>query len=179
MFLKDRKGRSGALNKEIHFIKNDIVKISESVIREMKHKAAQNHSGKIRYCLHESEEASMQEMLFVVPDFGYARPHMHKEVAESHVIIDGEGYCLLFTSDGDIMECFKVSRNDNFIYRIQKGIFHMVMPVAKQIVIYEVREGRFDNSTNIFPEWAPRENEEYQVKQYKNNLLKWIQGRGI
>lgn len=160
-------------------MKGDIVRIDNFALKELKCRALQNSSGKFRYCFHENEEAGMQEMLFVMPDFGYARPHMHKETAESHVIIDGEGYCVLFNSKGDIIECFKVSRYDNFIYRIQKGIFHMIIPITKQIVIYEIREGRFDNSTNTFPEWAPQENEEIKIEQYKNDLRKWIHGRDI
>lgn len=146
------------------------------MIQSMKEEADKNTSGKLRFCFHESENANMQEMLFVVPSHGYARPHMHREVAESHVIIEGEGYCVLFDDSGEIIDKFRVSRKDKFIYRISKGIWHMVIPVSKQMVIYETREGRFDSQTNVFPEWAPREDEIEQVKKYKENLMLRIGG---
>lgn len=164
------------MNNEVQFLKDEIIRIDDDIIRKMKDKASQNDSGKFRYCFHESENANMQEMLFVIADTGYARPHMHEKAAESHVIIDGEGYCVLFDSSGKIRQKFKVSRKEHFIYRIQKGIWHMVIPISKQMVIYEVREGRFDNCTNIFPDWAPKEDEKEKVELYKKNLIKRIGG---
>lgn len=163
------------MKKEVYFIKDDVINVDASMLHDMKQKAAQNLSGKVRYCFHESEEAAVQEMLFVIPDFGYTRPHMHKDAAESHVILDGEGYCVLFDDLGNIVESFRISPKSNFMYRIQKGIWHMVLPLSNQMVIYEVREGKFDNSTNTFPKWAPHENEKGMVRQYKNNLMKQIQ----
>ena len=164
------------MNKEVQFIGEDIVKIDKETIRNMKLKADKNASGKLRYCFHESENADMQEMLFVVPCDGYARPHMHENVAESHVLIDGEGYCVLFGEEGNIIDNFKVSKEDKFIYRIKKGIWHMVIPISKQMVIYEIREGKFDNYTSIFPEWAPKENEAEKVMQFKKKILERIGG---
>ena len=162
------------MKKEVYFVKDDVVKVDVSMLQEMKQIAAQNLSGKVRYCFHECEEAAMQEMLFVIPDFGYTRPHMHKDAAESHVILDGEGYCILFDLQGGIMDYFKVSKNNYFTYRIQKEIFHMVIPVTKQMVIYEIREGKFDKNTNIYAEWAPKEYEEKEIQQYKAQLLQRI-----
>lgn len=162
------------MKKEVYFIKDNVVKVDASMLQEMKQIAAQNLSGKVRYCFHECEEAAMQEMLFVIPDFGYARPHMHKDAAESHVILDGEGYCILFDLQGDIMDYFKVSPNNYFTYRIQKEIFHMVIPVTTQMVIYEIREGKFEKNTNIYAEWAPKEYEKKEIQQYKAKLLQTI-----
>ena len=52
----------------------------------------------------------------------------------------------------------------------------MVIPISKQMVIYEIREGKFDNYTNIFPEWAPKENEAEKVMQFKKKILERIGG---
>ncbi len=159
------------MKNEILFLKENIIKVDESVIENMRQKANQSESGKFRYCFHENEDAGMQEMLFVVPKSGYARPHMHKEVAESHVVISGEGTCIVFDDAGNILEHFQVSHKKNFLYRIQKGLWHMVMPLSQQMVIYEVREGKFDKNTNIFPEWAPKENETEKVKHFKQDII--------
>ncbi len=164
------------MNNEVIFLKEPIIRVNEDVIQKMKNSAKENVSGKIRYCFHESENANMQEMLFVVSNTGYLRPHMHKGVAESHVVVDGEGYCILFDKFGSVMEAFRVSTKDNFIYRIQKGIWHMVIPVSEQMVIYEIREGKFDSNTNIFPEWSPKEGDVEKIEQYKQNLINEIGG---
>ena len=164
------------MNGEVIFLKDRIIKINKDVLQNMKNKALRNFSGKIRYCVHDKEDAGMQEMLFVIPREGYARPHMHEDVAESHVIVEGEGYCILFDDTGDILDSFKVSPEYNFIYRISKQIWHMVIPISKQMVIYEVREGKFTDGTNIFPEWAPEEKEKEKIKKYRADLLKQIGG---
>lgn len=165
------------MNNEVSFIKEQVIKINASVIQEIRNKASENSSGKFRYCFHESEEASMQEMLFVVPKAGYARPHMHKDAAETHLIVEGEGYCILFDSCGNIESYFRISKADYFIYRIQKGIFHMVIPITRQLVIYEVREGKFDENTNIYAEWAPKEYAKEQIAQFKLGILQEIGGK--
>lgn len=162
------------MGKDVLFVKDKIIKFDSLAIQSIKQQAALNLSGKMRYCFHENEEAEMQEMLFVVPRTGYARPHMHKDVAESHVIIDGEGYCIVFNDFGDIQDYFRVSPQHNFLYRISRKMWHMVVPISEQLVIYEIREGKFNNDTNIFPEWAPEENEIEKVKQYKQNLFAQI-----
>ena len=164
------------MNKEVCFLKDEIIKFDRNRIEEMKYKAGENSSGKFRYCLHENENAGMQEMLFVISNTGYARPHMHKESAESQVVIEGEGYCVLFDTAGNVTESFKISPRENFIYRIQKGKRHMTLPLSNQMIIYEVREGKFTDSTNIFPEWAPNEDEIEEVNEYKENLLRQLGG---
>ncbi len=158
------------------FLKDKVIRIDESVVEEMKYNAGKNLLGKFRYCFHENENAGMQEMLFVISNTGYARPHMHKNAAESQIVISGEGYCILFDMLGDIIETFKVSPKDNFIYRIQKEIWHMLLPISEQMVIYEVREGIFNSNTNIYPQWAPKEDEIEQVRQYKQKLLNRVKG---
>lgn len=170
------KMRNQELNKEVQFLRESIIKVDDDMIIDMKKKAGNNPSGKLRYCFHKDENAGMQEMLFVMPRAGYARPHMHKDVAESHVIIEGEGICVLFTASGDVVEGFKISPEDKLLYRIQEGIYHMVIPVSEQMVIYEVREGKFDSGTNIFPDWAPREDEVDNIKRFRQNLLEKIGG---
>lgn len=162
------------MSDEVLFIKDRVIKVDNIMVQGIKKQAISKPSGKMRYCFHENENAGMQEMLFVIPKTGYARPHMHKNVAESHVVIDGEGYCVLFDDTGDIMDSFKISPKHKFIYHISKEIWHMIVPISDQMVIYEIREGNFNSSTNIFPEWAPKENEIDKIKKYKQDILKRV-----
>lgn len=164
------------MSAEIQFIKKDLIKIDNSAIQELQEKAKCNDSGKHRYCFHENEDAQLQEMLFVIPSGWYARPHKHERAAESQVVIDGEGYFILFDESGNVTESFKISPRENFIYRIQKGIWHTVLPVSDQMVIYEIRAGKFDSSTSTFAEWAPKEDQKEEIRYYMQELLKKVGG---
>lgn len=164
------------MSREVEFWRDDIIKIDATVIDAMKSKANQNPSGKFRYCFHKDESALMQEMLFVISREGYARPHKHLDVAESHVVIEGEGYCVLFDDVGCVVDCFTISKHSNFLYRVQCGIWHMVIPTTEQLVIYEIREGCFDANTNIFPDWAPSTDED-EIKDYKQRIMEQIETR--
>lgn len=164
------------MQSEVQFIKKNIIKIDHDAIVELQDKAKYHDSGKHRYCFHENEDAQMQEMLFVIPDGCYVRPHKHEKAAESQVVIAGEGYSILFDDWGNVTESFKISPKDNFIYRIQKGIWHTVLPVSEQMVIYEIREGKFNNKTNIFAEWAPKEDQKEEIRNYMQELLKQAGG---
>ena len=124
----------------LQFIRQELIKMDSNAVVELKNKARQNDSGKHRYCFHENENAEMQEMLFVLPHEWYTRPHKHEHAAESQVVIEGEGYFILFDEWGNVSETFKISPQNNFIYRIQKGLWHMVLPISEQMVIYEIRE---------------------------------------
>lgn len=163
-------------NGEVQFWKDDVIKVDTSVIDEMKMKATQNASRKFRYCFHKDESAGMQEMLFVISCEGYARPHKHVNVAESHVVIEGEGWCVLFNDEGKIMDLFTVSKKSHFLYRIESGIWHMVIPMTEQMVIYEIREGAFDCNTNIFPDWAPG-TDENEIQNFKKKVIEQIKMR--
>lgn len=162
------------MNNEVVFLKDKLIRIDKDVIMEMKSMAGRNSSGKFRYCLHESESAGMQEMIFVISDTVYARPHMHRNAAETQIVLDGEGYCVLFDRSGNITETFNISPCDNFIYRIQREVYHMVISISEKMVLYEVREGTFNIDTNIFPKWAPKEEEVEKVRQYRKWLLRQL-----
>lgn len=161
---------------EVQFWKEKVIKVNNQIVNKMKEIASINESGKFRYCLHESEQSGIQEMIFVIPQTGYARPHKHEKFAESQVILEGDGYCILFNDKGDIIDYFYISPSENFLYRIQAGIWHMLLPVSEQLVVYEVREGKFEKNTNIFPNWAPEQGNA-EIENYKNRILKTIRMR--
>ena len=163
------------MGEEVQFIRQELIKMDSNAVVELKNKARQNDSGKHRYCFHENENAEMQEMLFVLPHEWYTRPHKHEHAAESQVVIEGEGYFILFDEWGNVSETFKISPQNNFIYRIQKGLWHMVLPISEQMVIYEIRAGKF-HTTTVFAEWAPKENDQAGIKRYMEELIEILGG---
>ncbi len=157
---------------EVQFISGETVKICNHDIDIMKQNAQSNKTTKFRYCFHENEKAGMQEMLFLQGRDVYGKPHKHAEFAETQVLVEGKGVAVTFYENGDIKQCFKISLNDYRVWRFERNLYHMIVPLSEEIVIFEAREGQFKEGSNIFPEWMPTSKEEvdrlYQL--IKNKL---------
>ena len=141
------------MGKEVVFVKKSFFCLSEEEIDHMIAEAYNNETHKYRYCLHENENSGMQEMIFVQLDDVISRPHKHPYYAESQMILRGSALLMLMDEKGDIYERHIVSEQNNRIWRIDKDIYHVMVPTTPEIVIYEVREGRFDNGSNFYPSW--------------------------
>lgn len=163
--------------KDYEFLKNEIVKIDTAFIEELKNRAKNRESGKYRYCLHESEESNLQEMVFVIAKGQYNPPDKH-HFAETKIILDGEAWILLFEDNGDVKDTFRASAKDMRFCRVEKGIYHAIEPITDQVVIYEVREGKHTSKSNVYPEWAPRFNvTEEHIETYKKIIEKATNNR--
>lgn len=151
------------------FLKKEIIKIDEAFLQEIKKRARERPSGKYRYCLHASEDSSMQEMIIAIGSKDqYHPPDKHDYCAETKIILDGEAYIVLFEEDGGIRELFRVSPDALRSCRVEKGIYHAVWPISEQVVFYEVRAGQNRAGATVFPPWAPRDGvTSEQIRSYK------------
>lgn len=160
---------------EYKFLRKDLLKIDKQFIEDIKFKARKNASEKFMYCLHESEDSNMQEIVFAKSRNKYHRPDKHNNCAETKIVLDGEVWIILFEDNGAVKEAFKCSSDDVSFCRIEKGIFHAIIPITEQVVIYEVREGKFTKDMNIFPDWAPETEDDIEgVKRYKMLLSTYL-----
>ncbi len=148
---------------EVEFVSGEVVKINKNNIEIMKENARNNEISKFRYCFHKNENAGMQEMLFLQGKEVYGRPHKHIEFAETQVLIEGNGIAIIFDEKGKIKQCFKISLSDYRIWRFEKNVYHMLIPLSKEIIIFEAREGSFNAESSVFPEWEP--SNESAIKQ--------------
>lgn len=160
---------------EACFNQQEVVKVDEEVIRELKTKAKNNSSGKYRLCMHHSPQDSLHEM-FIVRGMGdYGRPEKHSHSTESHMIIEGILAIVIFTSQGEIQDYFELSGKKYYSYRIAPGIYHMSIPLTEQVVYYETKLGPFPNEGNTFADWAPEASETEKVSAYMRILKRKIQ----
>lgn len=163
------------MKKEVLFNQNNIVKIDERVINELKEKAKANANGKYRLCMHHSPQDSLHEMFVVRGKGDYGKPDKHLHTTESHTIIDGAMLVILFEENGQIKELFELSKEGYHTYRIDTNIYHMQIPLTEQVVYYEVKLGPFTEETNISPKWAPDPGDREQVAEFMKKLEKKIQ----
>lgn len=165
--IKSNDKKSVVFWKEKDFI------ISKQLLDDMKYEALHNGDNKFRYCFHENEEDSMHEMLFTNTRDCYFRPHCHNE-DEFQIVVDGKMYVIFFDKLGNIINVFKASKRKNNIYRINKEVWHMNLPITKTITIFEVKKGPFDKNSNSYPNWAPDNIENDKILVYKKEIQRKI-----
>ena len=157
------------------FNQDSLIKVDDKLIKEIKEKAKSGDSGRYRLCLQHSAQDCLHEMFIVRSRDDYGRPDMHLHTTESHTIVEGVMWVILFEENGEIREAFELSDKGYRTYRIDTGIYHMQIPVSDQVVYYEVKLGPFTQETNIFPEWAPQADDKENVDRYMKDLRKRVQ----
>ena len=105
------------INNEVEINQKDLFTIDKSWINRIKILAKNNHSGKYRTCIHNSEDDNVHEMLIVHCKNTYVRPHKHKRNGESLQFIEGTGTAIIFNNEGKIIT---VLINGIAIYLIEK-----------------------------------------------------------
>lgn len=165
------KGKKKKEKRNVVFWKDDKLVISSKILKRMKYNALHNGTNKFRYCFHQNEESPIHEMLFTNTRDCYFRPHRHDD-DELQIVISGKMYVIYFDDRGNIVEKFKASNKKNSIYRINKGQWHMNLPLSKTITIFEVKQGPFYQGSNHYPDWAPDGVEKKAVKKFLTRIQK-------
>ena len=161
---KNAKSLSYFFTTNKSFINTEILDImQDSVVKEKTN---------IRVSLHSSPDNLFHNMIIAQGDFTYNKPHKHVNKAETYHILYGEQLVVIFNDDGTISDKFLMSKEENMIYRFEKGIFHMTIPLTPCCIFHESKIGPFvREGDSIFASWAPNENES---QQFISNLLKGI-----
>ncbi|MDE7322306.1 MAG: WbuC family cupin fold metalloprotein [Lachnospiraceae bacterium] len=160
--MKNKKKREKG---NVVFWKDEKLVISSKILKEMRFNALHNGTDKFRYCFHKNENSLIHEMLFTNTKNAYFRPHCHDD-DELQVVISGKMYVIFFDDKGNIIDKFKASNKKNRIYRINKGQWHMNLPISRTITIFEVKQGPFNQGSNHYPAWAPDGVEKKAVKKF-------------
>jgi len=160
---------------KVIFNKDDIVKIDDKKIQELKHRAIRNPSGKTRFCLHKNIQESLHEMIIVLRKGIYVRPHKHKKKSESFHIIRGSFFVIIFDKNGKEIERILLSKKQsksNFLCRLDRNIWHMVIPISDFVVFHETTKGPFvARDDSVFASWAPKDDDHIGIKKFIEKLL--------
>ncbi len=146
-------------NGEVIFNNKDVFTLNNELISELKEMATKNERKTARICLHKNVEDRLHQMVIVHAKGAYIRPHKHPNKTESFHVIEGSFWVLIFNEEGNRIDKFKLSskdEGDDFLLRIDKNIWHTVVPITDLIVFHEITNGPFTGvDDSIFAEWAP------------------------
>lgn len=149
--------------------KPGLVEVGDDIINFLKHEAAKTVRQCCRLCLHADVSDPVHEMIIVLGESMYVRPHKHLGKSESFHIIEGEVLLVFFTEDGTIEETVTLSSEKGIggmCCRIAEGRFHTVLPLSEWVVFHEVTKGPFVRNDCEFAPWSPESSSSSEVKKY-------------
>jgi len=158
----------------VFFNTEDIAKINKNNILYLKDIASKSSRKTSRICLHKSTDDLLQEMVIVLNKDGYRRPHKHIDRSETICIIEGRLFLIIFDDEGKVKNKIfmdKDSDKGNIMCRLEKNIWHMVIPITEDVVFFEITKGPFDRKNNISALWAPLEGETDKIDIFLKSLL--------
>ena len=161
---------------EVIFNEDNIAKIDDKKIQDLKKKALKMPSRKIRLCLHKNIKEPLHEMIIVHCKGAYIRPHKHIRKSESFHIIEGSFFLVVFDESGKVIEkalMNEAQENGNFICRLDRNLWHMLIPITDFIVFHETTEGPYtDVDNSIFAPWAPKDDDVVGIEKFIKRILK-------
>ena len=161
------------INSEVFAAGEPIVKVGPREIEFLRQKVALSPRGRVRLCAHPGNGDLLHEMIIVLAQSTYVRPHKHLAKSESFHVIEGVVDVVAFAEDGSISEIIELgdpASGRNFYYRLSSPVFHTLLIRAGPLVIHETTNGPFRKGDAIFAGWAPAEEDREAARAYMERL---------
>ncbi len=162
------------INDEVYVADEPVVKVSRDGIAMLKRLAGATRRQRVRLCAHQDTQDTLHEMLIVLHQGTYVRPHRHRNKSESFHIIEGALTVVLFSDLGEIREVIPMgsyASDRKFYYRLAEPAYHTVLLDGESAVMHETTNGPFDRAETEFAPWAPPEEDAAGAQQYQAALL--------
>ena len=121
---------------------------------------------------HKLPSDNLHRMLNALQPNSYVQPHRHLDPpkAESIIVLKGTIIYVEFNNTGEIENFYQLSSESfNIGIDIEPGIFHTFFAVADDTVLFEVKPGPYEQSSDKdFASWAPKEGLESAIEYLKN-----------
>lgn len=144
-----------------------ICKITNETLNAFDALATSTDDGKYRFCLHETTETSVQELINVWPPYTYFQPHKHPFFAETKVLLEGRVLVLLFDESGSVTEHIIMDTETEVrILRLAPDVIHTNIALSK-VIFLETTPGPFiREKNNIYLNTYPQKMTVEDVKKF-------------
>jgi len=162
------------ISQDVFISEEPISTVGTAEIRTLKDALPLSSNNRVRLCAHKSENDVVHQMIIVLGQGGYVRPHRHTHSAESFHMIEGSLTVVTFTEDGKVTQTINLSSHEPskaFFYRLDPNIFHTVLVKTPIAVVHEIIQGPFDRSKTQFASWAPDGSDTSKVDQFQKTIL--------
>lgn len=166
------------LNPEVLVADVPILTIGREGIAELKARAARNRRQRVRVCAHRHSDDIVHEMLIVMTQGCYIRPHKHLGKGESFHIIDGAIDVVMFDDSGRVTNVLALgdyASGRHFYFRGDDMGYHTVSIRSPLVVLHETTRGPFRAADNIAAPWSPEETATKAVADFLRRMHDEVQ----
>lgn len=161
-------------NNEVIFNTEDVFVLDDQLLSYLIGCARSNERKTVRICIHKSLDEQLHQMIIVHHKGNYIRPHRHPSKTESFHLIQGSMLLCIFDDRGKLIDSIILGENrgkHTFVSRIEKNIYHTVVPLTDVVVFHEITNGPFTGiGDSEFPEWAPEQNDQEGISDFLNSI---------
>ena len=138
-----------------------MIKLTEELIRDVSEKAKVSSRKRVNYNFHKSYDAVVQRLLNAAEPGTYIQPHKHENPDKNEVFIMLKGSVVVveFDHSGNVSDHVVLDPLSGAkAAEIPPGRWHSFIVLKPGSVIYEVKEGPYDEKADkLFAPWAPSE----------------------
>ena len=135
-----------------------VVSVDRSGVEALKTEAASTPLRRARLCAHRVSDDLLHEMVIVLAESTYVRPHCHLAKSESYHVIEGQADLIIFNEAGAITEVIRLGGDalgGVFFCRIPERVFHTLIVRTRFFVVHETTNGPLNRAATFFADWAP------------------------
>lgn len=139
----------------------DLVPLTAALVEGALAGSRRSPRGRLIQRLHKSDAEPLHRMLNAVQPGSYVRPHRHlaPPKPEAWLVLRGAALFFTFEDDGRVRDVLEVAAGtDLFGVDLAAGVFHTLVAVAPDTVVYEAKPGPYApaDDKELAP-WAPAE----------------------
>ena len=139
----------------------DCLAVTEEELRRLSKHAAAHDRLRLNLNLHPESADPIQRLCNAFEPGTYVRPHRHEqdERWELFAVLMGRAVVLTFDTEGRVVERITLGVGmDALLVEIPPRTFHTVASLSRETVLFEVKPGPYQASTDkFFAPWAPSE----------------------
>jgi cupin fold WbuC family metalloprotein len=146
------------VSNEVFVAESGFLQTDRAEIEMLKAHASRSPRHRSRICAHYKNESRIHEMLIVLTDEVYIRPHKHLRKSESYHVIEGSATVVYFDDNGGISDVLRIGDKDSgrsFYFRNDDERYHTQIVTAPFLVFHETTNGPFDPAETVFAPWSP------------------------